>query len=166
MLTLNTNRQQDRHSKYLNIKMSLLDIYLWACFIYVILAMVAFSASDYSLAFRNSSSRRNNQNTTTRAPPTNPQTRITPTRDSRGTASAGVGGGSTTLYHKTGVILPPSPTLNSQGGAGNRKLDHHGVEIYRKVFLGRGIDFHARIMFPLTFFLFNCVFWCYAFAKS
>ncbi|XP_075241283.1 gamma-aminobutyric acid receptor subunit pi-like isoform X2 [Convolutriloba macropyga] len=47
MLTLTTNRKQDNDSKYLNLKTSLLDIYLWVCFIYVILAFIEFSWSDY-----------------------------------------------------------------------------------------------------------------------
>lgn len=47
LLTLTTNRKLDMDSKYLSLHTNLLDIYLWTCFLYVIMAFLEFSVSDH-----------------------------------------------------------------------------------------------------------------------
>ncbi|XP_075258416.1 gamma-aminobutyric acid receptor subunit beta-like [Convolutriloba macropyga] len=96
LLTLSTNRKQDADSKYLLLRTSLLDIYIWSCFLFVIFAYLEVSMSDY--------------------------------------------------------MITGTPKKISLGKSMDKKVT------------GKMLTTKSRIVFPLLFFLFNCIFWSYVYS--
>lgn len=156
MLTLATQSQQNME-KHITLETSLLDIYIWACFSFVIAAMLEFAMSDFlndqatrkakEAARKESQAAENKIQQQQQLPSVhlNNMNSSSPLLITNGGAN-----GASPITSTHFIISEPQSKKKEQDS------DHQSPSL-----LTTKIDRAARILFPATFLVFNCIYWTY-----
>ena len=143
MLTLATQSQQNME-KHITLETSLLDVYIWVCFSFVIAAIFEFAMSDF--LNERASREKNKEKTAQREKSQEEKTIRKTTCISNCTANTALLNGTPTQGH-----IPLEVSL--------------AARLPRKkapaVMLTNKIDKIARVLFPVVFFTFNVLYWSY-----
>ena len=137
MLTLATQSQQNME-KHITLETSLLDVYIWVSFSFVIAAMMEFAVSDY---FNDRKTRAKNKP----RPAVKPQIYENHNNNNLNPIHNNI------AAHPTSI-----PLIRNSDTVSQQPVEKNSISI----------DGAARIFFPLTFFIFNTSYWIYVFMKS
>ena len=163
MLTLATQSQQNME-KHITLETSLLDVYIWVSFSFVITAMLEFAVSDFF----------NDKNARAKSKPPKPVMKTPQMYENHNNNTFhnkhksdhknDHNANHTTLSDHSNNILPPlSGELNNipllRGGD---LLIHHSLQETSFI----SIDKFARMIFPVVFIVFNISYWAYVYIET
>ena len=145
MLTLATQSQQNME-KHITLETSLLDIYIWVCFSFVIAAMLEFAMSDFL-----------NDQATRKAKEAAKRECFSSGKQANQNHSSNLNSPSALLI--TNGANGSSPAGSTQYITNDKPKKKHKPK--DSTALITKIDRAARILFPAIFFVFNCFYWTY-----